>query len=188
MFPHAGGMAVNPDSKIDLISMIQQFTAVDSVGVSAMRNQGPGVLKAVQRYLSPLQLDDIPVKSENEFGVWLAGQTEGLLRAMPLDTRPWGTARKALNLFLRGCLYNHYLRRHYRLDHIEHWLEIPLDSVTAKALKREAGRGQLPQWPGLKHLRKQTSDKFQAYARTYSESVGLPARIFVDNYLWLKNR
>jgi len=179
---------VNPDSKIDLISMIQQFAAVDSVGVSAMRNQGPGVLKAVQRYLGHLRLDDIPVKSEKEFGVWLAERTEGLLRAMPLNTRPWGTARKALSLFLRGCLYNHYLRRRYRLQRIEHWLEIPLDRVTASALKREAGRGKLPRWPGLKHLRKQTSDKFQAYAQVYSESVDLPARIFVDNYLWLKNR
>ena len=179
---------MSSDSNIDLLSMVQQYTAVDSVGGSAMRNQGPGVLRAVQNYLGHLQLDDIPIKSEKEFGEWLTARTEGLIRALPIDTRPWGTARKALNLFLRGCLYNHYLRRAYKLAHIERWLEIPLDSVTANALKRLAGRGQLPRWPGLKHLRKRTSDEFQAYALAYSKRAGLPARVFLDNYLWLKNR
>jgi hypothetical protein len=153
-----------------------------------MRNQGRGVLKAVQEYLGQLPLHDIPTHSESEFGACLSAKTEELIRAMPLDTRPWGTARKALNLFLRGCFYNHYLRSHYRLDRVEQLLEIPLDGVTARALKREAGRGRLPRWPRLKHLDARTSEEFQTSARTYSQQVGLPARVFVDNYLWLKNR
>jgi hypothetical protein len=167
---------------------------VRSVGVSAMRNQGSGVLAAVHKYLKRVRLEDIPSRSEGDFQGWLNARTIDLMRAMPrkkrCKSRRWGTARKALNLFLRECACNHHLRRAYALSRIERWLEIPLDSVTAKELKKRAERGHLPPWPGLGKLVKRTSDAFQAYAVQYSESDGvrLPARVYLDDYLWPENR
>ena len=93
-----------------------------------------------------------------------------------------------MNLFLRSCLYNHYLRKAYGLSAIESWLEIPLDSVVAKALRREATSGELPPWPGLKHLTPEAHARFQSYADKSAKHRGLPARVLLDNYLWLDNR
>ncbi len=175
--------------KTDFIRMIQRFVAIESVGPSAVRNQGQGVLRAIQTHLGKLDLRSTP-KDSTCFKKWLDTETDQLLNAMKdkVDGRPWGTARKATNLFLRACIYNHYLRKEYELGSMEKWLEIPLDGVVAKALKRKAGRGKLPPWPGLKHLRPEASEKFQVYAQELAKSLGLPARVFVDNFLWLANR
>ena len=173
----------------DLIRVIQRFVAVDAVGPSAMRGQGRGVLPAVQEHLGDLDLRGVP-KTQRGFGRWLDRQTETTLSALKgiAPGRPWGTARKAVNLFLRGCLYNHYLRETYSLGRMEPWLEIPLDGVVARALKRLAGRGALPVWRGLKHLTPEESARFQDFVAKRAQAVGLPARVFLDHDLWLSNR
>jgi hypothetical protein len=154
-----------------------------------MRGQGPGVLRAVQGHLGELGLRGVP-KTRRAFGHWLDCQTETTLSALKgvAPGRPWGTARKAVNLFLRGCLYNHYLRETHSLGRMEPWLEIPLDSVVARALKRLAGRRALPVWRGLKHLTPEESARFQDFAAKRAQAVGLPARAFLDHELWLSNR
>ena len=175
-------------SRNDLIATIQRFTAVECIGPSALRGQGTGVISATRGYLAGLKLGRIPQRSHGRFDAWLDRHTETLLDTLPVAGRPWGAARKGLNLFLRASLYNYYLREAHALGMIEPWLEIPLDSVTANALKRDAGRGALPQWPGLKHLTPEASAEFQAYAGTLAKQMHLPARVFLDNYLWLANR
>ncbi|MBT3272876.1 MAG: hypothetical protein HN368_06965 [Spirochaetales bacterium] len=42
--------------------------------------------------------------------------TEHLLDVFSLTVRPWGTARKAVNLFLRDVLYNRYLCSKFKID------------------------------------------------------------------------
>ena len=66
-------------------------------------------------------------------------------------------------------------------------MEIPLDGLVAIALKRRAGRGQLPQWPGLNKLTPDVSRPFQVFARKLAacESV---SRIHLDMRLWTKER
>ena len=93
-----------------------------------------------------------------------------------------------MNLFLCGCVYNHHLRKAYGLGRIERWLEAPLDSVVAKAIDQKWCGEKLPTWRGLKHLRPDDNEKYQRAAQQLARSIGLRARIFLENELWLRNR
>ena len=118
---------------------------------------------------------------------WLDRQTDALLDALPIDGRPWGAARKAINLFLRDVLYNQYLSRRFAFGKLESWLEVPLDSAVARGLEAEAERGALARWPGLKHLDENPSQEFQRFASAHAHTLGIE-RVHLDMYLWLKNR
>jgi len=171
----------------NFIPTVQQKVAVTAIGPSALRGQGKGVLKASQGFLTSLSLARIPKSGATRYRNWLDRQTESLLDQLPIKRRPWGAARKALNLFLRDALYNKYLSRKHRIGRVEPWLEIPLDSAVARGLKTEAGRGRLPQWPGLKNLKPDVSDEFQGFASSHAKSLGIE-RVHLDMYLWLENR
>jgi len=179
-----GIKALKPDT---FIPTMQQKVSVSAIGPSALRGQGKGVLKASQKFLTSLSLDRVPASGEAQFRVWLDWQTELLLDKLPIKGRPWGAARKAINLFLRDALYNQYLCARFNLGRIEPWLEIPLDGVVARELKREAGRGGLPRWRGLKYLKADESARFQAFASERARELGIE-RVHLDMYLWLKNR
>ena len=178
-----------------LLARIKHFVVVDAVGISAVRGQHKGTRRAVIKYLKRIDLSHIPRRSAS-FTKWLDAQTECLRQRLPgakySNLKLWGVARKVLNLFLRGCLYNHYLHGKYRLDRIQTLLEIPLDSVVANKLKDKAARADkasLPRrWPGLKHLTHADSDQYQKYAAELAKKMNLPAIVFLDNYLWLANR
>ena len=110
-----------------------------------------------------------------------------LLDSLPIKNRPWGAARKAINLFLRDALYNQYLSKQFKLQSIESWLEIPLDSAVAKGLKLQSNRDELPRWPGLKNLEANVSEGFQVFASKRA-NLKKVARVHLDMYLWLDNR
>ena len=167
--------------------MMKCRVAVASIGPSSLRGQGKGVLSAAQEFLGGIQLGLIPKSSELNFRKWLDRQTVLLLDVLPIRNRPWGAARKALNLFLRDALYNHYLRRRFALKKVEKWLEVPLDSLVAKGLIEKAGADILPRWPGLKHLTPAASTEFQSFALREARKRRFN-RIHLDIYLWLENR
>lgn len=169
------------------IPTVQRKVATSAVGPSALRGQGAGVLGASQQFLAGLSLTRIPKSTESAFFGWLDRQTEELLDALPIDGRPWGAARKAINLFLRDTLYNQYLSRKFSFGKLESWLEVPLDSAVAHGLKNESGRGVLPRWPGLKHLDYTVSYEFQKFASAHAHTLGID-RVHLDMYLWLENR
>ncbi len=171
----------------DFMKTLQRMVAFTAVGPSALRGQGRGVLLASQNFLSKISLVRIPKSNEKKFQRWLDYQTELLLDNLPIKNRPWGAARKAINLFLREALYNQYLCKQFTLNSIEPWLEIPLDSAVAKGLKLNSNRGELPQWPGLKNLKPNISKSFQVFALKQANLKGL-ARVHLDMYLWLENR
>ena len=50
------------------------------------------------------------------------------------ESRHWGAARKAVNLFLRDALCNRYLAEEFNLKKAEAWMEIPLDSAVARGI------------------------------------------------------
>ena len=171
----------------DFIPTMKRRMAVAAIGPSSLRGQGRGVLKASQDFLTAIPLARIPKTSVTRVQAWLDLQTERLLDMLPLRNRPWGAARKALNLFLRDALYNQYLSRRFGLSQIEKWLEVPLDSLVAKGLIEEAGPDALPRWPGLKHLEPATSAQFQAVALRHANARKI-SRVHLDIYLWLENR
>ncbi len=177
-----------PISKKKLLALIQQFAAVDAVGTSAVRGQPTGTKAKIQEYLKKIRLNTIPSGTFSDFKAWLNHQTRCIQRKPPNPNAPWDIARKTLNLFLRACYYNHYLRRRYKLAKIGKWLEVPLDGIVARELKRDAGKGMLPPWAGLKRLEQQDSDEFQKHAHEYAAACKLPVPIFLDNYLWLHGR
>jgi len=178
----------------DLLAQIKYFVVADAIGVTSLRGQPKKTRETVHKFLKGIDLSRIPGRGP-AFMDWLDGQTDRLQRKLlplyPPKSNPWGVARKALNLFLRACLYNHYLRSKYHLEKNETLLEIPLDSVVGRSLvdeAQEAGGRPLPPWPGLKYLTPETSNTYQEYAAGLADKKGLPALVFLDNYLFLGHR
>jgi len=172
----------------DFLKTVQGFIAVVAMGPSSLRNQGLGVLKKAQDFCSKLNLQNYSNLNEGQFKNQLDLDTLKLIKALQLKNKPWGTARKALNLFLRESLYNKYLSKEYSLDKIEKFLEIPLDQVVSHALTKLETKGQLPKWRSLKSLDKEESGKFQEFAQELAEKEYHIARVHLDIYLWTKNR
>lgn len=175
-------------NKNQFIKDLQQFESVSAVGVSALRGQGRGVIAKIRAYLGNMDLSVFrSIKSRDAFESWLNHQTNNIVSINHSPSIKWGAARKALNLFLRDCLYNKYLSREYKIENVEPFLEIPLDSIIAKELKKDAGRGCLPQWKGLKHLKIDESKFFQEYASQIAATKKI-SRVHLDVNLWVNNR
>lgn len=175
-------------SKKELLALIQEFAAIDSVSTSAVRGQPRKTKKVIQEYLATVRLGRIPHRTRHDFEAWLDRQTEHIQHGLAGREKPWGIARKTLNLFLRLCFYIHYLRREYGLAKVGRWLEVPLDGLVARELRKDAGRGVLPRWKGLKRLKQEDSERYQEHAREYAAACKLPVPVFLDNYLWLRGR
>lgn len=172
----------------NFLATMQRSVAVSAIGPSALRNQGqPGVIDAAREFLAHLDLSSYAVKKKEEFEVLHNSTTEILVKAFPKKAQNWGAARKAINLFLRDILYNRYLEERYQFSTIEEWLEIPLDSVVAKGLRKRSNKGELPSWPGLKNLSTEVNFLFQSFAEELANKRGL-ARVHLDMYLWLQER
>jgi hypothetical protein len=167
---------------------MQRYIAVTTIGPSTLRNQGtPGVIKAAQRYLAVVDLSAFRTRNEADFLATLDTETEHLRTALPHGAQAWGAARKAVNLFLRDICYNRFLCRRYGLVQSEDWMEIPLDGLVTTSLKRKAGRGKLPRWPGLNRLTEAVSAQFQSFARRFAISQGV-SRVHLDMRLWTVER
>lgn len=113
----------------------------------------------------------------------LDSATERLVAAFPPAARHWGLARKVLNIFLRDCLYTTYLSDAFNLRRLENFLELPLDSITAKELRRIAGPKALPSWPGVIHVTPELSAAYQDVATKEGARRGL-ARVHLDSVWW----
>jgi hypothetical protein len=174
-----------PDA--DLLGKIKEFVAYDAVGVTAVRGQRPRTRDAVLKFLNRMEIAQIP-RTKVAFKRWLDQQTMLLAKKLPDPAKPWGVARKALNLYLRACCYNHYLRGQYCLGDIETLLEVPVDSKVAGGLREANTWMLLPSWKGLKGLEPRANEAFQECAVVLSKRMGLPARVFLDHFLFLAAR
>ena len=101
-------------------------------------------------------------------------QTDALERALPAGGSSFGAARKAINLFLADAYYHQFVCRHYGLDQIAPFLEVPLDAMVADFLITEAkiARRRLPAWEGIKYLKPDRSREYQAFAADYVAGKG----------------
>jgi hypothetical protein len=175
-------------TKKDFLAAIQSRTARVAIGASTARGRGSkGAVRAARRFLARLRLAGFGVRNRPRFETRLNRATTRLVAALPRRARRWGLARKFLNIFLRDCLYTKYLADANGLDRVEELLELPLDSITAKELRKAAGRGQLPRWPGVRKLTKGTSARYQAVALEEAQKEKI-ARVHLDAKYWAASR
>jgi len=169
--------------KSDFIPAVQERVARVAVSASAARGQGKGTVKAAREYLSTLGLHQFGVRNETKYLMRLEDATDALYKVLPKQSRSWGLARKLINIFLRDALYTTYLAEKYRLGAAEPFFEIPLDSITSKHLRKDAGRGVLPRWKGVKHLAADDSERYQSQAEIIGQKQGI-YRVHLDTYWW----
>ncbi len=168
----------------DLLTIVRIHVASRAVGASSARGAGrKGVVRVARRHFASMKLVRFGTSRKSTFQAALNATTASLLKVLPPKAKQWGLARKLVNMFLRDCLYNHYLRAAYGLDRAEAHFEVPLDSVTGKALRKLALAGKVPAWRGLVHLTESESELFQAFALAHARSLEV-ARIHLDALLW----
>jgi hypothetical protein len=145
---------------------------------------GPkGTVKSAREYLADLDLATFRKKTESDFLAALNQATARFAAQLPRGARHWGAARKFLNIFLRGAVYNRFLCEHYDLYRIEPWLEVPLDSQVAKGLRGEKGGERLPRWKAVIHLDKATNQKYQMFAAEVAKGKDTH-RVHLDILYW----
>jgi len=147
---------------------------------------GPkGTIKAARKYLAGLKLSSFSKKTEAEFRTVLNRATHRFVRKLPRKAKRWGAARKFINIFLRGIVYNRYLCKHYDLYRLERWLELPLDSHVAKCLSSEKGGEILPKWKTVIGLDRKTNRKYQKFAAEVAKRKKYSTyRVHLDIRYW----
>jgi len=169
--------------RADYLKRVRQWVANIAIGPSTLRNQGaPGVNDAARAFLRTLDLMAIkPTRYHETLNEW----TGQLLTKLPEGARNWGTARKAINVFMVAAFFNRVLSKEYNLEQLGNVLETPLDSQAAYEMRRRArmkGR-RLPRWSTITGLGSESSQQFQAYALELARGLGL-CRAELDLVLW----
>jgi hypothetical protein len=165
------------------IRLVHDREASISIGQSTVRRQPAGTMKAAQGYLREVELLSFVTQSKAGFLRHLDAATIELRERLP--SKSWGHARKFLNIFLRGALYNRFLCKHFGMRTLEPMLEVPLDNVVKKALRRHEGGRSLPTWQAISSLNEHVSAKYQAFALLVAREKSC-ARVHLD--LWYFRR
>jgi hypothetical protein len=183
LYPHKG----NVHRDFDLLRAVHSLTARSAVPASAVRGKGmTGVAAAARNFLRDMRLERFGTPNPRTFARELDQQTAAMVQALPSDAQHWGVARKVINIFLRDAMYSTYLRDHYALSRAEDYYEVPLDSVTAKALITY-GTTTLPAWPGVKHVNRTLNERFQREAGRIAKELDT-ARVHLDAHWWSLSR
>lgn len=166
------------------LKLMQRYVANIAISGSTLRNQGAEhVAKNARAFLAELDLSVLSRIEPSEYAEQLDNWTQQLRMQLPEGTRNWGTARKALNVFLVQAFMNRYLAEEYDLCRFGDVLETPLDSQAASKLRKLAGRGQLRKWDSIKRLKSKDSLRYQEFASVYAKKQGIP-RACIDIMLW----
>jgi hypothetical protein len=155
------------------------------IAITASSMRGPGCGEAIatlRPYVASLDLRPFGTSSTAGFAKALDLVTNTALERMPASCRSWGLARKGLNIYLRECLYTHYLREAYYLHLSEGNFELPMDSLTARKL-RAAGNDAAPRWCSVRELDSTENAVFQQLAAQEGSQRGM-ARIHLDAFWW----
>ena len=103
--------------KRDFIAMLQSHAARAAIGGSTVRGKSnKGVEEKAREFLRNMDLAPFGTSNEQAFKSALDRNTEALRCHLPRGAQHWGVARKALNIYLRNCLYTCYLRETFGLD------------------------------------------------------------------------
>lgn len=158
----------------DIIPWLIKQAASSAVGSSTLRGQGvKDIVQNARKSLMKIEIGKYSrVPTENHFLRLLDEDTKKIMKSFPSGARKnWGAARKVINIFLRNLTYNKYTSKACKLDYIEKWLEVPLDSYVAKGLcNTQIGiEHKLPRWHGIKRLNEGNSKKYQVVASRIAE-------------------
>jgi hypothetical protein len=165
------------------LKAVQGRSARVAVSASATRNQGGGIVQPARAFFAVMPLKNFCTANEAHFAQRLNTITRELQATFPPQASSWGLARKLLNIFLRDCLYTCYLNDAYKLSIAEKFMELPLDSISAGFLFKEAPKLSLPKWPGVKYNTPELSIQYQAFASRLAAKAGV-ARVHLDTYVW----
>ena len=170
----------------EFLKKIQNRLASGVTSSSALRNQGaPGVVQAAREFLSCLDLKPLGKVPTGRYTKTLDTWTERLRRKLPRGAKNWGTARKALNIFLVEVFFNRFLGPKYRMDRLKDALETPLDSQARDEIRRFARkRGlSLPDFRTIRGLTDQVSREYQEAASRMAAENRIP-RACLDLIVW----
>ncbi len=169
-----------------MLGHLQVRVGRTSVGPSTARSMGPpGTVEAARQFLQTFDIRAVKANTSSVYRRRLDAATDDLVAALPMDGRHWGSARKFFNIFIRNCAYNRFLCEAYRLDIIEPWMEVPLDSHVAKGLKIAAARAGVsaPRWHTVIGLDPVVNDRWQALAQSVAVTEGI-YRVHLDVLYW----
>lgn len=161
---------------------MQSRMAQASIGASSLRNQGKS--KVVEKSHDFCKAMDLSKYTPKTFASQLDKDTRKLLKKLKMKEKQWGTARKALNLFLRDVFYNKYLSPAYKFDRLEPLLEIPLDTQVAEKIQ-EYPNGKDLTWNRIKHTTKNDNTAYQEAAKKIADKDKLiKYRVHLDLIFW----
>ena len=124
----AGQAGAQESSEMIRASDHKYFLARRAIAPTTLRgNASREGRREIFRFLSKLQTPNDPTR----FATWLDDQTVWLAKRSAIE---WGASRKALNLFLRDLRHDSQFGPGLAVLAPE--LEIPLDSVTMKAIRQ----------------------------------------------------
>lgn len=165
------------------IKLLVKRIASQCISSSALRNQGsPNVVRQARIYFYDIDITEIS-SYPNTFEDWINIRTNELIDFLPEGAKNYGTSRKAINLFLRDCLYNKIINQRYKLYRIETRLEIPIDSHVVNGMMQTKIGKKLPPWKSIKELTPEINAIYQKCAKDISKITGC-RRVDVDIYLW----
>jgi hypothetical protein len=172
---------------LKFIEQMRNREASSSIGPSTARSMGTGTVDEARRFLKTLDVKCFVTDSANVFRKQLDAATMELSQS--LTCRSWGAARKFLNIYLRGVLYNRHLCDHFGYQVLEPFLEVPLDSHVARGLRdEEGGRSRLPRWRTIIGLTTNVSDAYQDFAEEVARSPKYQvARVHLDIVYWRRD-
>lgn len=170
--------------KQEFLELMQRYEANISIGGPTLRNQGAkGVAEAAREFLSALNLSELKNIKPADYPSILEKWTSDLKTKLPDGAKNWGTARKAINVFMVQVFLNKYLAEEYGIGKFQNVLETPLDSYAVDGLNRLNPTAQLPGWDSIKRLTDEPSEEYQECASQVAQQKGL-TRACLDIILW----
>ncbi|NKF92332.1 hypothetical protein GO286_04614 [Ralstonia solanacearum] len=177
---------------METLGLIQVRMANSAIGPSTIRGMAPsGTIKYVRGFLAEYDLAQLMRWTQRTYTDQLEELTNSLLDHVraEVEKKPaleWGGCRKCVNIFLRNAMYNRYLAEAYRLDRLEPWMEVPLDSHVAAGLRGENIPGT-PRWGTVIGLTKEASEVWQGIASVAAEIKGIH-RVHLDVHYWRRKQ
>lgn len=165
----------------ELLSRMQKFTARYAGSAATFRGRQQGTVKAAREFLGGLALNRFITSDPAQFRRELNSVTDALAGVIP--GHEWGFARNALNIFLRDCLYNIYLRERHGLARAEPFMEVALGEAVAYALRKRDP--DLPVWTNTYSLDRCTNHQYQSAADRIARRKGF-ARVHLDALYWTR--
>ncbi|MEX0686313.1 MAG: hypothetical protein WD267_00325 [Balneolales bacterium] len=170
--------------KEKFLSTLQQKLVYESVTPSHLGfKYAISEMHIIHNLIMSLDLSKFSTKNSDEFKQSLDESTSELVNTLSAEERTWGTARTAINFYLREALYNRYLSEVNDLFLSEHFFETPINDTSVLTLRRQKNGSTLPEWSGLSLFTPEQSDTYQNFAADLAKDLGV-SRVHLELFLW----